>query len=60
MIASRLEHGHDVEDVKLGKPAGGTGYVMKIMLDKTRPILYVKLQLRHGGILGRSFHYSGE
>ena len=58
LIASRLEQGHDVEDVKLRKPAGGTGYVMKIMLEKTRPLLYVKLQLRHGAILGRSFHYS--
>ena len=58
LIASRLEHGHDVEAVKLLKPAGGTGYVMKIMLEETRPLLYVKLQLRHGVILGRSFHYS--
>ena len=58
LIASRLEHGHDVEAVKLLKPAGGTGYVMKIMLEETRPLLYVKLQLRHGEILGRSFHYS--
>ena len=58
LIASRLEHGQDVEAVKLLKPAGGTGYVMKIMLEDTRPLLYVKLQLRHGEILGRSFHYS--
>ena len=58
LIASRLEQGHDVEAVKLRKPAGGTGYVMKIMLKKTKPLLYVKLQLRHGAILGRSFHCS--
>ena len=36
LIASRLEQGHDVEDVKLRKPAGGTGYVMKIMLDRNK------------------------
>ena len=58
LIASKLEHGHDVEEVKLLKPAGSTGYVMKIMLEETMPLLYVKLQLRHGTILGRSFHYS--
>ena len=34
LIASRLEQGHDVEDVMLRKPAGGTDYVMKIMLEK--------------------------
>ena len=60
LIASRLEHGHDVEKKNLRRPTGSTGYVMKIMLEETRPLLYVKLQLRHGAILGRSFHYSGE
>ena len=58
LIASRLEHGHDVEVVKLRRPSGGTGYVMKIMLEDSVPLLYVKLQLGNGRIFGRSFHYS--
>ena len=57
-IASRLEDGHPVEVVELRKPAGATGYVMKIDIEPARPILYVKLQLGSGKIIGRSFHYS--
>jgi hypothetical protein len=37
---------------------GATGYVMKIELEPAVPVLYVKLELRSGRILGRSFHYS--
>ena len=58
LIASRLEAGHDVETVTLRKPEGSTGYVMKIDLDPEQPLLYVKLQLGAGKIIGRSFHYS--
>ena len=57
-IASRLEDGHPVEIVELRKPAGATGYVMKIDIEPGRPQLYVKLQLGSGKIIGRSFHYS--
>lgn len=58
LIASSLENGHDVEVIKLLKPPGAKGYVMKIALEDVRPLLYVKLQLRHGRLIGRSFHYS--
>ena len=58
MIASSLNKGHDVEVIELQKPAGAKGYVMKIALEEARPRLYVKLQLRHGRLIGRSFHYS--
>ena len=58
LIASRLEEDHPVEIVELRKPAGATGYVMKIDIEPGRPRLYVKLQLGSGKIIGRSFHYS--
>ena len=58
LIASKIESGHDVEVISLAKPLGATGYVMKIALEPTAPLLYVKLELRSGRILGRSFHYS--
>ncbi len=58
LIASKIESGHDIEVVELRKPVGATGYVMKIELEPTAPVLYVKLELRSGRILGRSFHYS--
>ena len=57
-IASKLEDGHPVDIVELRKPAGGTGYVMKIDIEPDQPQLYVKLQLGAGKIIGRSFHYS--
>ena len=58
LIASRLEDGHAVEVIELRKPPGATGYVMKIDLGSGAPLVYVKLELRSGRILGRSFHYS--
>lgn len=58
LIAYRLEAGHDVETVELRKPKGKRGCVMKIALETEQPLLYVKLQLGSGTIIGRSFHYS--
>ena len=58
LVATKLEEGHEVEVVVLRKPPGATGYVMHIEFDSTVPTVYVKLQLRAGRILGRSFHYS--
>ena len=57
-IADRLESGHEVEVVTLHKPPNTNGYVMKIELAPDTPMLYVKLQLRRGQVVGRSFHYS--
>ncbi len=58
LIASRLEEGHDVETIILDQPPGKTGYVMKIDLHPGRPLLYVKLELGSGVVIGRSFHES--
>ena len=58
LIASKLEEGHAVETIQLEKPPGATGYVMKIDIEPGQPLLYVKLQLGSGKIIGRSFHYS--
>ena len=58
LIADKLEAGHDVEVVELRKPRGSKGYVMKIRLGPSEPLLYVKLQLGSGTVIGRSFHYS--
>lgn len=57
-IATCVEEGHEIETVVLRKPAGATGYVMKIRLEPNCPHLYVKVQLGGGKIFGRSFHYS--
>ena len=58
LIATALEEGHDVEVVELRKPPGKKAYVMEIKLDDVNPLLYVKLQLGAGNVIGRSFHYS--
>ena len=58
LIADKLEEEHEVEVVELRKPPGAKGYVMKIDLGPDVPTLYVKLQLRGGQVVGRSFHYS--
>ena len=57
-IASWLEDGHSVEILELRKPAGATGYVMKIDIEPDQPQVYVKLELGSRKVFGRSFHYS--
>ena len=57
-IATKLENEHPVEVIRLDKPSGAEGYVMKIDIEPDRPKLYIKLQLGSGKIIGRSFHYS--
>lgn len=58
LIATKLEAGHPVEVVSLRHPPGKTGYVMKIDLGSDQRLLYVKLQMGSGKVIGRSFHYS--
>ena len=58
LIASRIEEGHPLETVRLDRPAGRTGYVMKIDIEQGQPQIYIKLELGSGKIFGRSFHYS--
>ena len=57
-IATKLESGHPVKVMRLDKPPGAKGYVMKIDIEPEMPQLYVKLQLGSGKIFGRSYHYS--
>ncbi len=57
-IADKLEAGHAVEVVELRKPPGAKDYVMNFRLGPDDPLLYVKLQLGSGTVIGRSFHYS--
>ena len=56
LITSRLADGHPVEVVKLRKPAGATGYVMKSATEPRQPSIYVRLQPGSGAIIERSFH----
>ena len=58
LIAAKLEQGHPMEEVTLRKPPGRTGYVMKFRLAGDDRLVYVKLQLGSGTVIGRSFHYS--
>jgi hypothetical protein len=58
LIASRVEAGEPLEIVLLDKPPGARGYVMKFRLHPEHQLLYVKVQLGAGIVLGRSFHYS--
>jgi hypothetical protein len=44
--------------VLLDNPPGRTGYVLKIALFGAPRLIYVKLQLGSGNVIGRSFHYS--
>jgi hypothetical protein len=57
-IEDRLAGGCPLEKVTLSKPPGVTAYVMQITLEQDMPPLYVKLEITHGEVLGRSFHYS--
>lgn len=58
LIADRIEGGQEIRKVTLRRPEGATAYVMKMRLVANRPLLYVKVELCFGEILGRSFHHS--
>lgn len=59
LIARQIEREpRSVRPVSLRRPAGAIGYVMKVRLEANRPRLYVRVQIRHGRLHGRSFHYS--
>jgi len=57
-IAECLEAGHRIEPMMLEQPEGKTGYVMKVLLGTK--MVYIKLELGSGKVIGRSFHYSEE
>ena len=58
LIVACLERGDQIEVIEMKKPPGTRGFVMYIQLQTDRSLLYVKLQLGAGKIIGRSFHYS--
>lgn len=47
---------HDVNTVELSKPAGKAGYTMSIPTNWE--MIYFKVRMGIGKIIGRSFHYS--
>ena len=55
-IADLLEKGHPIERIELRKPPGKAAYAMEVPTEQGD--IYIKLQLRSGVVLGRSFHYS--
>ena len=57
-VAQLIEQGHPIEEMELDEPKGKTGYVMNAEISKAAPVLYVKLELGSGTVIGRSFHYS--
>ena len=60
LIATKLRDGQPLETTDLRKPAGATGYVMKVEIERGAPRLYVKVELSRNRklLFGRSFHYS--
>lgn len=56
-VVELLQAQHPIDLVQLRIPLGGTGFSMVYPLGIGR-ILYVKLQLGSGTVLGRSFHDS--
>jgi hypothetical protein len=53
-----LDAGQKLQEIILEQPEGKKGYVMKVNVGPGRPLLYIKLQLGSGAVIGRSFHYS--
>jgi hypothetical protein len=56
-IGELLAAGEPVRCIRLRVPPGRKGFVMKPTLADGR-VLYIKLQLGSGAVIGRSFHYS--
>ena len=53
-----LEAGHPIEVITLDKPEGKPGYVLKYQANPSERVIYIKLELGSGKVIGRSFHYS--
>ncbi|SFK80593.1 hypothetical protein [Celeribacter marinus] len=56
-VKDLLEAGHPVEVITLDKPPGKKGYVLKCK-GYSSEIIYIKLQILSGFVIGRSFHVS--
>ena len=55
-VVEQLDAGCAIGTVVLRKPPGKTGYVLKLPGHPGQPLIYVKLQLGSGRVIGRSFH----
>jgi hypothetical protein len=56
-IAELAKSGHPIREVVLHKPKGDKGYEIEYEQPGGTPI-YIKVQIKKGKIIGRSFHYS--
>ena len=56
LICSLLEAGHPFQPVQMKKPPGEVAYETKVRLRHDLPLVYIKVQIRHGRAWGRSFH----
>ncbi len=56
-IADLIEDGHLIGEVLLEQPHGAFGYEMHVETG-AESLLYIKVNMHRGYILGRSFHYS--
>jgi hypothetical protein len=57
-VADLLDCGHPIRRVVLRQPRGEEAFEMTVDLKAGMPKLYIKVQLKSGKIIGRSFHYS--
>jgi hypothetical protein len=57
-FADLLDCGHPIRRVALKRPPGEEAFEMSVDLKPGMPRLYIKVQLKYGKIIGRSFHYS--
>ena len=57
-IAERLRAGDPLKEVTLTHPPGARAYVLLVKLTSECRMLYIKVELRRGRVIGRSFHYS--
>ena len=58
LLAELVEEGHPMEEVRLDVPLGDLAYVLLVNLEGADSTLYIKVQVKGGLLLGRSFHYS--
>jgi hypothetical protein len=56
LICDLLEREHRFDEVELRKPPGALAYAATVRLQADLPPIYIKIQLRHGKVWGRSFH----
>lgn len=56
LICDLLQGDHPFEEIQLQKPPDAVAYATTVRMAADSPAIYIKIQLRHGLIWGRSFH----